>query len=69
MKDEFAYRLGRALEDLGSTLFVGTGGSATLGDESMPCRDILLTGDIMGNDAVPSPSVAPVVSVSASTLE
>ena len=31
VKDEFAYRLDRALEDLGSTLFVGTGGSVALG--------------------------------------
>ncbi len=36
IKDELAYRLRRALEAMGSTLAVGTGGSVALDDHLMP---------------------------------
>lgn len=69
VKDELAYRLRRALENLGSSLFVGTGGSVALGAHEMPRPDIILTDDILGDDAVPGASVALIVEVSASTLD
>ena len=69
IKDELAYRLRRALEDQGSRLSVGTGGSVALDDDEMPRPDILVTDAIDGEDAVPGASVALIVEVSASTLD
>ncbi len=69
IKDELAYRLRRALEEIGSNLFVGTGGSVALGEHEMPRPDIILTSDIKGEGAVPGASVALAVEISASTLD
>lgn len=69
VKDELAYRLRRVLEDMGSSLFVGTGGSIALGDHEMPRPDIILTDDIQGENAVPAASIALLVEVSTSTLD
>lgn len=69
IKDELAYRLRRALEDLASDLFVGTGGSVALGGHAMPRPDIILTDEIAGDHAVPGTSIALLVEVSTSTLE
>ena len=69
IKDELAYCLRRALEDMGSPLFVGTGGSVALGDHEMPRPDIILTNDVEGDGAIPGESVPLAIEISASTLD
>lgn len=69
VKDELAYRLRRALEAIGSELFVGTEGSIEFDGESLPQPDILLTSAPRGDGFVPPSSVALIVEVSATTLE
>lgn len=68
VKDELAYRLRRALEDIGNTLFVGTGGSVAINEHEVPRPDIILTNAIDGDNAVPVQSVALLVEVSSTTL-
>ncbi|HEV2748877.1 MAG TPA: Uma2 family endonuclease [Allosphingosinicella sp.] len=69
IKDELAYRLRRALEEIGSSVFVGTEGSVELAEHSLPQPDILLTSEPRGEGFVPLSSVALVVEVSVTTLE
>jgi Uma2 family endonuclease len=69
VKDELAYRLRRALEAIGSELFVGTEASTELDEESLPQPDILLTSAPRGEGFVPLISVVLVVEVSATTLD
>jgi Uma2 family endonuclease len=67
-KSELAYRLRRALEAIGSTLFVGIEGSVELSDHDMPQPDIVLTAAPDGDGPIPAGSVAMVVEVSDATL-
>jgi Uma2 family endonuclease len=67
-KDELAYRLRRALETVGSELFVGTEGSIDFNEESLPQPDILLTSAPRGDGFVPLNSVALIAEVAATTL-
>src|SRR5690606_1417579 len=67
VKDELAYRLRRALEDLGSALFVGSGGSVALSEHDMRRPDIILTSEPRGEGAVPLGSIALLVEVSNTT--
>jgi len=69
VKDELAYRLRRALESLGSELFVGTEGSVEFDSESLPQPDIVLTSAPRGEGFIPLPSVALVVEVSVTSLD
>lgn len=68
VKDELAYRLRRALETIGSDLFVGTEGSVEFDAESLPQPDIVLTSAPRGEGFIPLASVALVVEVSATSL-
>ncbi len=67
-KSELAYRIRRALEAIGSTLFVGIEGSVELSDHDMPQPDIVLTAAPDGDGPIPAASVALVVEVSDATL-
>jgi Uma2 family endonuclease len=67
-KSELAYRIRRALEAIGSTLFVGIEGSVALSDYDMPQPDIVLTAAPDGDGPIPAASVALVVEVSDATL-
>lgn len=67
VRDELAYRLRRALEDLGSDLFAASG-SVRLGGVSMPQPDIVLTREPRGKGPIPGASVALLVEVSSTTL-
>ena len=66
-RDELAYRLRRALEAIGSDVFVGSG-SVWLSHNVMPQPDIVLTREPRGDGAVPLNSVALLVEVSSTTL-
>lgn len=68
-KDELAYRLRRALEQLGSPLHVATEQSVELGPHSEPQPDIVLTSEPRGEGAIPRKSVALIVEVSITTLD
>lgn len=68
VRDELAYRLRRALEDMGSNLHAASG-SVLLGDHAMPQPDIVLTSEPRGEGPIPLQSVALLVEVSASTLQ
>ncbi len=57
VKDEFAYRLRRALEALGSSLHVATEQSVVLERFSEPIPDIILTTEPIGTGAIPGHSV------------
>ncbi|MBX9859734.1 MAG: Uma2 family endonuclease [Sphingomonas sp.] len=67
IRDDLAYRLRRALEDLGSDLYAASG-SVLVDDHAMPQPDIVLTREPHGDGPIPLASVALVVEVSASTL-
>lgn len=67
-KDELAYRLRRALEQLDLKLHVATEQSVVLGPHSEPQPDIVLTSEPKGEGAIPGKSVALVVEVSVETL-
>ena len=69
VKDELAYRLRRALEGIGSDLFVGTEGSVEFDSESLPQPDIVLTSAPRGEGFIPLASVALVVEVSVTSLD
>jgi Uma2 family endonuclease len=68
IKDELAYRLRRALEDLGSPLRVATEQSVAIDAFNEPQPDIILTAEPKGDGPIPLMSVAMLVEVSASTL-
>jgi Uma2 family endonuclease len=68
VRDELAYRLRRALEDLGSRFYVSVG-SVALTDTTMPQPDIVLTSEPRGPGAIPARSVPLLVEVSSSTLD
>lgn len=64
---ELAYRLRRALEALGSPLYVALEQSVDLAEHSEPQPDIILTTEPRGEGAIPVASVALLVEVSVST--
>jgi Uma2 family endonuclease len=68
VKDELAYRIRRALEALGSELFVGTEGSIAFDEGTLPQPDILLTSAPRGEGFVPLGSIALIVEVAATSL-
>ena len=67
IKDQLAYRLRRALEELGSPLHVATKQSVSLGRFSEPLPDIILTTEPKGLGAIPGDSVALLGEVADST--
>lgn len=71
VRSELAYRLRRALEEIGSSLFVAVDGTVELtGDShSLPEPDIFLTSAPRGDGYVPVESVALAVEVAATSLE
>jgi Uma2 family endonuclease len=68
-KDELAYRLRRAIEASGSSLFVGTEGSVALSDVDLPLPDILLTYEPRGPGPVPGASVRLLVEIADTSLD
>ena len=68
-KNELAYRLRRALEATGSSLFVGTEGSVALSDVDLPLPDILLTNEPRGAGPVPGRSVRLLVEIADTSRE
>lgn len=66
-KNELAYRLRRALEELGSDLFVWTEASVEAAIDSVPEPDIMLAPPDKRPGVVPATAAALVVEVSAST--
>jgi Uma2 family endonuclease len=69
VKDELAYRLRRALEEIGSDLHVATEQSVRLDDHNEPQPDIVLTREPRGDGPIPLESVALVIEVSVTTLD
>lgn len=71
VKSELAYRLRRALEAIGSSLFVAVDGTVELKGDShnLPEPDIFLTSAPRGEGYVPVESVALAVEVAATGLE
>ncbi|HEX8620828.1 MAG TPA: Uma2 family endonuclease [Allosphingosinicella sp.] len=71
VKSELAYRLRRALEEIGSSLFVAVDGTVELSRDShsLPEPDIFLTSAPHGEGFVPVESVALAVEVAATSLE
>ena len=67
IRDELAYRLRRALEEIGSDLHASSG-SVWLSETSMPQPDIVLTREPRGQGAIPLASVALLMEVSSTTL-
>ena len=67
IKDELAYRLRRALEEVGSNLHVATEQSVSLAPFNEPQPDIIVTSEPMGAGPIPGISVALLVEVSDST--
>lgn len=68
IKDEIAYRLRRAIEELGLDLRVGTGGSVELSGVSQPRPDVIVMNNVRSDRAVPGDAVLLLVEVSSSTL-
>ena len=68
-KGELAYRLRRALEGMGSALYVAVEGSVSMPPKSMPQPDIILTSEPRGEGAIPLASVALLVEIADSTVE
>lgn len=68
IKDEIAYRLRRAIEELGLPLRVGTGGSVDLTGVDQPRPDVIVMQDVLVERAVPGSAVLLLVEVSSSTL-
>lgn len=69
LKSELAYRLRRALEAAGSSLFVGIEGSVALSETDLPQPDIILTDDPGGSGPVPAASVRLLVEVADTSLD
>lgn len=69
VKSELAYRVRRALEESGNSLFVGTEGSVALSETDLPQPDIVLTDDPKGAGPIPSSSVLLVVEVADNSLD
>lgn len=63
IKSELGYRVRRALEGIGSSLFVGIDGSVAAPDTSMLEPDIVLTADILGENYVALRSVRLIIEV------
>jgi Uma2 family endonuclease len=68
-KDELAYQLRRALEELGSSLQVLTEVTVDMPPHGAPQPDIVLTSEALGEGPVPVASVALVVEVADTTLD
>lgn len=68
IKDELAYRLRRALEELQSPLHVATEQSVAIALHTEPQPDIILTTEPRGDGPIPLGSVALIVEVADSTL-
>ena len=66
---ELAYRLRRALEAAGSTLFVGVEGSVALSEADLPLPDIVLTDEPRGTGPVPGSSVRLLVEIADTSLD
>ena len=69
LRSELAYRLRRALERLGSNLYVMTEASVTISPHSAPEPDIDLTDEPEGSGLIPAASVSLIVEVADTTLE
>lgn len=69
VKSELGYRLRRALEELGSDLFVGIDGSVAIDDQSLPEPDIFLTDAIGAEGYIPVSSVHLAVEVAITSLD
>ena len=67
VKDRLAFRLHRALEDLGSALEVATEQSVALERHSEPQPDIILTSEPSGSGPIPGSSIALLVEIADST--
>lgn len=67
IKDELAYRLRRALEEIGG-LVVGTGGSVELTQHDTPRPDIIVARALNGQRGLAGELVAMLVEVSSTTL-
>ena len=67
IKSEISYRLRRALETLGSDLYVGDEGSVLFSDTDMPQPDIIVTREPRGEGPIPAASVTLLVEISGST--
>lgn len=68
IKDELAYRLRRALEELQSPLHVATEQSVAIGVHTEPQPDIILTTEPRGDGPIPLKSVALIVEIADNTL-
>ncbi|MES2442557.1 MAG: Uma2 family endonuclease [Pseudomonadota bacterium] len=68
VKDELAYRLRRALEELGLPLSVATEQSVAIPPYSEPMPDVIVTTARRGPGAIPVASVTLIVEISTSTL-
>ena len=66
-KDELAYRLRRALEAMGSKLYVATEWSVAMPPETMPEPDITLSDEPHGEGPIPLRSVALIVEIADTT--
>ena len=69
IKDELAFTLRIALQNVGRKLHVGTAGSVALSDNSLPQPDIILTSQPRGEGPVPADSVALLIEVSDTTVD
>lgn len=69
VKSELAFRLHRALERLGSALFVGIEGTVSMPPYGAPEPDILLTSEPEGEGPVPVATVALLIEVAHTTAE
>lgn len=68
VKDELAYRLRRALEELDLPLSVATEQSVLMPPHNEPMPDIIVTSERRGLGAIPGASVALICEVSTTTL-
>lgn len=68
-KDEMAYRLRRALEEMDMAVHVATEQSVDFSPHSQPQPDIILTSEPRGEGAIPGSSVLVIVEVSDTTLD
>ena len=69
VKSELAYRLRRALEAIGNTLFVAVDGTVEISEDSLPEPDIFLTDAPDGEGYMPGASLKLAVEVAASSLD
>lgn len=69
IKNELNYRLRRALEAMGSSLYVGTEGSVLVSEHDVPEPDIIVTSDPIGKGPIPLDSVRLLVEISDSSRD